>query len=362
VKRLLSHLTAWALILTTLGGSAQTSNLKSDEQVVFYPTSAWQSTDGKWWHVEIHGCVYEYESRGLALAILRKGLALGDVEMTRAQRAVFAERARLFMVDNQRGKQVVIRLGQQTHVLDRSEANGHFSTMLRLSPEEVSKLEQGTGEHVAFEAVMSPGDTRRFGGLIRFLRPEGWAVISDIDDTIKITEVTDSSATVRNTFLEPFRPVPGMARLYSTWERANAGFFYVSASPWQLYLPLSEFARTNGFPAGCFQMKLFRLKDGSRSHVLEDPEQYKPGVIEAILKRFPNRRFVLVGDSGERDPEIYAAQARRHPRQVARILIRNVTQQNADAPRYRQTFRDLPRDLWEVFEDPAAVTDDKATR
>ena len=346
---------ASAAILMALECRAQTSNLKSDEQVVFYPACGWQSNDGKWWHVEIHGCVYELEGRDLALALLRKGLGLGDVEMTMAQRAVFAERVRLFMVDNQRGKQVVIRLGPQAQVLNSTGPNGHFTATLRLSLEEVHELKVSAGGTFEFEAIMPPGDGRQFKGLIRFYPPEGWFVISDIDDTIKITEVNDSSATMRNTFLEPFRPVPGMVELYREWERAKAGFFYVSASPWQLYLPLSEFVRSNGFPDGNFQMKVFRLKDGSMTSILEDPEKYKPGVIEPILKRFPNRRFVLVGDSGERDPEIYAALARKYPQQVARILIRNVTRQNAGAPRYEKTFGGLPRSLWEVFEDPAAA-------
>ena len=355
MKRLSFQFIAAVMILLALRVGAQTSNLRQDEQVVFYPSCAWQSGDGKWWDVEIHGCVFEHESRGLALALLRKGLALGDVEMTAAQRAIFAERARLFMVDNERGKRLAIALGNQTHILDASGPNGHFRTTLRFSAEEAIKLRGNTGDTIEFQAILPAGDARKFMGVVRFCRPDGWLVISDIDDTIKVTEVTDSSATMRNTFLEPFHPVPDMAGLYREWEKAGAGFFYVSASPWQLYLPLAEFVLSNGFPRGTFQMKVFRLKDGSMASIWEDPEKYKPGAIEPILKRFPRRRFVLVGDSGERDPEVYAGLARKYPQQVVRILIRNVTRESAAAPRYQKTFRQSPRDLWEVFEDPAAV-------
>jgi len=355
VRRLRFQFLVCFASLIASAGSAQTADLNSDEQIVFYPACAWPSRDGKWYHAEIRGCVYEPESRGLALALVRKGLDLGDIEMTPAQRAVFAERARLFMVDHERGKQVVIRLGKQTHFLGKSGANGQFTETLRLSKEDVNELLEAAGGEVEFAAVMPPGDTRQFKGSLRFYRPEGWFVISDIDDTIKITEVTDSRATMRNTFLEPFRPVPGMADLYTAWKQAQAGFFYVSASPWQLYPPLSEFVRSNGFPAGVFEMKMFRLKDSTITSILEDPRKYKPDAIEPILKRFPGGRFVLVGDSGERDPEIYAGLARRYPQQIARILIRNVTREAADAPRYEPTFRNLPRDLWQIFEDPATV-------
>src|SRR5258706_32177 len=109
-------------------------------------------------------------------------------------------------------------------------------------------------------------------------------------DCIKITEVRDRNDMLRNTFLEPFKPVPGMSQVYRAWaERTQAQFDYVSASPWQLFLPLSEFVRSNGFPAGTFYLKNFRLKDKSFRSLFQDPEKYKPAVIEPLLKQFPNR-------------------------------------------------------------------------
>jgi phosphatidate phosphatase APP1 len=149
-------------------------------------------------------------------------------------------------------------------------------------------------------------------------------VISDIDDTIKITQVRDRRATLRNTFLRPFEPAPGMAEFCQNLARSNhAEFHYVSASPWQLYLPLAEFVRSNGFPSGTFVLKKFRWKDRSFLSLFADPEKYKSAVIEPLLKRFPNRRFVLIGDSGEL-PEIYAGReeisAANRP-----SLIRDVT-------------------------------------
>jgi hypothetical protein len=345
-------------VLSSWAAPEPTSDLSNDEQIVFYPACAWESSDGAAWHVEVRGCVYELEGRGFALALLREGLALKNVELTAAQETVLAQRARLFMVDNQRGKRVVIRLGKQTHVLRPSEPNGHFSEILRISKTEMESQVTGPlsiSRTAKFEAVMRAGDERRFMGEIQFFDRAGWFVVSDIDDTIKVTEVKDTRAALRNTFAEPFRAVPGMALLYQQWACSNAGFFYVSASPWQLYLPLSDFMRSNGFPAGDFQMKSFRLKDRTRLNLFEDPETYKLREIEPILERFPTAHFVLVGDSGERDPEIYAALARRHPKQVARILIRNVTRQDAEAARYQEVFRGLPRQTWEVFTDPSAV-------
>ena len=62
-----------------------------------------------------------------------------------------------------------------------------------------------------------------------------------------------------------------------------------------------------------------------------------------------SRRFVLVGDSGERDPEVYGELARRHPRQVTRILIRDATDEPGDSTRFEAAFRNLAPGLWRVF-------------
>ena len=82
---------------------------------------------------------------------------------------------------------------------------------------------------------------------------------------------------------------------------------------------------------------------------------YKRAVISPMLKMFPDRRFVLVGDSGEKDPEIYGELARNHPGQIVRIFIHNVTKEGQEAPRYKAAFRELPASLWQVFDDPAEV-------
>jgi phosphatidate phosphatase APP1 len=145
---------------------------------------------------------------------------------------------------------------------------------------------------------------------------------------------------------------PGMPELYRGWAGENVRFHYVSASPWQLYQPLAEFLAARKFPAGTFHMKLFRLKDRTALNLFGAQEDYKRGVIEPLLKRFPHDRFVLVGDTGEQDPKIYAGLARDYP-QVSRILIRSVAGETAAD--YRQTFAGLAADRWQVFRDPAEV-------
>jgi phosphatidate phosphatase APP1 len=79
-------------------------------------------------------------------------------------------------------------------------------------------------------------------------------------------------------------------------------------------------------------------------------------VIEAILDRFPERKFILVGDSGEHDPEVYAALLRQRPEQILKIYIRNVTREDEGNERFRAVFEGIGSDRWQLFEDPKALS------
>lgn len=354
-----------AILLLASAACAQTSDLKRDEEIIFFPTMANRTTDGTAWELEIRGCVYEPEKRRLAVAALREALGLKGVKLTRTEQALFAERARLFMVDHERGRKIVVRLGERKVTLDESRSDGRFFARFDISDAEVQKLrEKRTNgiDRITFEAVLPARDRRVFHGEISLLEPEGITVISDIDDTIKITEVMDRNATLRNTFLRPFEPVPGMAEAYQHWAQTpEMHFCFVSASPWQLYAPLADFVRVSGFPDGAFVLKEIRVKDKSLFNLFGDPETYKRGAIEPLFERFPQRRFVLVGDSGERDSEIYGTLARRFPEQVTRIYIRDVTGESADAERYRRAFRDVPQEKWQIFREPREIMAELST-
>ena len=337
------------------------SQIKADEVVVFYPTYAHQVDNGRAWSVEIHGSIFEPEegslTREATLGLLRRSLGLtrgqGDTEL-------FKKRARAFLVDNERGKRITVRLGGEVYEAGTSEANGHFRATLKLPAAEVQRLLSASpagNDWLAFQAVTRPGDRRRFAGRAQLIAPKGLSVISDVDDTIKISMVTDRRALMRNTFLRPFKPVEGMSAVYREWAGAGAAFHYVSASPWQLYGPLSEFRRVQGFPRGSFHLKQFRLKDASALELFASQEGYKSKVIEGILADFPDRRLILLGDSGEQDPEIYGALARKHPDQIVRILIRSVDGSGKEHPRFQAAFEGIPGDRWRVFRDPDELGD-----
>lgn len=341
-----------ALAAGTAGGQ-DVSPIKRDEVVLFYPTFARQEDGGRTWKAAVHGTIFEPEERSLARSVLVTMLRESvPRRLSPDEEETFRRRVRLFLVDSERGKTISVRVGPAVHRVGTSGADGHFRGEIRLSDQQASGIlaDRRPGDRwIAFSAVTRPGDLRVFAGRVQLVAPEGLSVVSDIDDTIKVTDVRDRRELLANTFLRRFRAVPGMAAVYGSLAQGEAAFHYVSASPWQLYPALADFVGEAGFPAGTFHLKSVRLTDASVSSLFGTQEEFKTREIEGLLAAFPQRRFLLVGDSGEQDPEIFGRMARKHAEQVRAVWIRNVTRETADSPRFREAFRGLPPTQWLVF-------------
>lgn len=329
----------------------RTSNLKSDEEARIFPAIA--RRDGERWRLRVHAWVYEPEERSAgrlaAIEGLRKALGLPDEAM---ESDIFRARARAFLVDNESGKTLIVRIGAEEHALTATGSNGHSETDLEL---DAAGLRPDAAGWVAIDVVPREGDPRRLGGAALLLADTGTSVISDLDDTIKISEVRDKQALLTRTFLREFEAVPGMAEVYRRWADTGAAFHYVSASPWQLFDVIGSFVQAADFPAGSMHLKSFRWKDSSFFSLFEDPQAYKRPILRDLIGRSPGRRFVLVGDSGELDPEAYGATYREFPDQVTAIFIRDVSGEARDAPRYATAFAGVPPDRWAIFSDPAVL-------
>jgi phosphatidate phosphatase APP1 len=331
---------------------APQSPIKSDEEVVLYPMSAWLGDDGRTWQIPLHGMIFEPEERSWRRALFVKLVKEAwPADLTADQSRRLAARLRLFLVDAERNKAISVSIGQRTFAAGTSAADGHFQATVAMPRDTLPPLSGASSAPpwLDVRAVTRPNDPRVFVGRIQLVPPEGLSVISDIDDTIKITQVRDRKAALANTLIHEFRAVPGMAEFYRGLAERGAVFHYVSGSPWQLYRPLSEFRASAGFPEGSFHLKSVGFSDSSLLDLVGSQEGYKTKAIEAILRTFPRRRFVLIGDSGEQDPEIYAALARRHAGQIAAIAIRNVTAEPADSPRWQTAFSEVPASRWLVF-------------
>ncbi|GAV53376.1 hypothetical protein ZYGR_0AI06600 [Zygosaccharomyces rouxii] len=156
-----------------------------------------------------------------------------------------------------------------------------------------------------------------------YIKPQGFGLISDIDDTIKHTGVTgDKRSMFRNVFVQDFSSwdVENVSRWYRTLrDSRDVDFFYVSNSPMQLYNTLQEYIGTN-FPWGPIFLKQY--SGNLLSSIWSSSADRKLGSILQILQDFPQKKFFLVGDSGEQDFEAYVSAFLKFPDQVAGIYIR----------------------------------------
>jgi phosphatidate phosphatase APP1 len=338
--------------------SQPATDLASDERLVLLPSHASFDAERKVWRVHVRAWIFEPEAGSVTRRALKAAVqAAIDVPDTPEARQRFERRISPFLYDNERGKTVAVRIGKQDQTLGLTDKDGQVAGTFRISAEELTKVRKEPGNGPAFvpvQAVFSKGDRREVRGRVQIIAAEGLSVISDIDDTIKVSNVTDKRELLANTFHRPFRPVVGMPELYRALRERGAVFHYVSASPWQLLGPLEDFRRKNKFPAGVFHLRRFRLVNVKSLDELTNA-RLKQQTIEALLREFPRRRFLLFGDTGERDPEIYGDVARKHSGQVRGIFVRNVTKESPTGERLRKALRGIDAERWALFEDAGAV-------
>jgi phosphatidate phosphatase APP1 len=170
-----------------------------------------------------------------------------------------------------------------------------------------------------------------------------------------LSYVTDHKKLFESSFFKDFVPVDGMPELYQQWQIQGAKFHYVSSSPWQFYEPLDEFMQAHGFPEATMSLKKIRFKDETFFNLFKSATKTKPQAINAIIKKYPDRKYVLLGDSGEKDAQVYAQIANEHPEKISKIYIRNVNGAENLEILYEMVFDGLPRDLWQVFEQPKEI-------
>lgn len=167
--------------------------------------------------------------------------------------------------------------------------------------------------------VFIPAEAAKFG------------VISDVDDTIIQTGVTSRFKwqVVKNTIFkraEKRIPLEGAADFYQKLKNGKSGndnnpIFYVSHSPWNLYRYLEVFLEKNNFPKGPILLRDF-VNPLAKKYKPEKPQKQKE--IINILKTYPEMPFILIGDSGEHDSDIYIEIAEAYPERIHAIYMRSV--------------------------------------
>ncbi len=338
-----------------MSGLLRNNPVRRDEHAMVFDTTAWFDESNQTWTVPIHGWL-----RGTARSVVRKAAiaqllkSTYGLETDDTTTQNFDRRTQLFLHDNVRGRRLQVRIGKETYEIPPSDRHGHFQRELVLDAKTVDQSSRHGTLPVA--VVLQEGDPRSFSGEVHLIQPEGISVISDIDDTVKNTCATDRKEMLERSLFRDFEAVPGMAKAYRAWAKAGASLHFVSSSPWQLYEPLREFLTASGFPDASYHLKDMHLTDRSFLNIFRPGTETKPAQIVPLLQAYPRRRFVLVGDSGEKDPEIYGDMARRAPEQIARIYIHNVTGEKASTERFQRAFAGVDRAIWDLFTDPETLS------
>lgn len=307
----------------------------------------------------VHGRVSMDGRVPLGKRLLLKGLQRAmEITAEELSSDTFRERIDGFLASPGRKRRIVLEIsGEQYTVQKKSSSNGSFWELLNLN----SIHQNGSSSWSVPIQLCRQADPispqSKVLGTLHMVPPKGISVVSDIDDTMKLTETTSRRRMLANTFLRPFAAVEGMPELYQAWQQTGSDFHYVSRSPWELYVPLSDLCKSSGFPEGSMHLRYFRVRDEMFKRLRPVRRSLKVSIIADLLQRLPQRRFVLVGDSGERDPEIYRFLAERFPDRVAAILIREITNAAVTGRRLKK-LKSLPAQIEvTVFRQPEQIKD-----
>ncbi len=280
-----------------------------------------------------------YQSYGSDNHLYVLGRALEHEGVNLKQKGVFSalkNSYKQFATDELRHTKLRVTLPDNRVFYTKTDAEGYFKIdqkveglgalansegwmQLVVSFDDLSKDIVVMGDNEFSCEMLIPSSTTEYG------------VISDIDDTILHTGVASllKWRLILNTIFKNVKkriPLEGAPELYQKLHQGISGkaanpMFYVSNSPWNLYHYLETFVRDHLFPKGPVLLRDFRTP----FEKTPKPElPHKQHEIRNILKTYPALKFVLIGDSGEHDVDIYLEIAREYPDQILAVYLRSV--------------------------------------
>lgn len=192
--------------------------------------------------------------------------------------------------------------------------------------DEVIPVDLAPGTHTL---IMRAADSRGTSEATLFIvDPESrFGIISDIDDTVMVTALPRPLLAAWNTFVldEHARvSTPGMPVLFQRLasQRPSTPVIYVSTGAWNVAATLTRFLSRNLFPSGALL-----LTDWGPTHdrLFRSGREHKRDSLARLAREFPQMRWLLVGDDGQHDEELYGEFASAHPQNVAAVAIRQLS-------------------------------------
>jgi len=335
--------------ITSAEEEAKTDSQSHQQEIkaVFYDSYGYLKDEQ--WHIPVK--IWLSEDLGSIRKLTLKGIRklikheVDIEELTAQHKSIFFSTAEDFVRDSRSNKTVSIRFKNDPSAaiyqlkdnegnLIESDRNGIVDSNIVLSINVATQLLKAQNSRLDILEIEIFSDEVMGSGRIRLVSEHGVSIISDIDDTIKDTQIPTGHKTVLiNTFFKEFKAIDEMSERYKKFP-PETSFHYVSGAPWQLYRPINRFLYQNpvDFPFGSIHMKNVRTNfseletysDISKLMQGNATQDQKLQQINQLLKHFPKRKFIFFGDSGEYDPDVFQQFLKSHPHQITKVYIRDI--------------------------------------
>lgn len=282
--------------------------------------------------------ILPYRGYGTAEQLWIKGRVLQDENITPRKKddplwKNVLNMYRRFETDEIPGIQIQANIGeQQCHAETNKEGFFEFKIGLQQRPNTLWQPIQL--EILSDDYPLEPKQTE--GEAIVVSENTEFGVISDIDDTVVYTAATDLFKMIRIAYLgneQTRQPFEGVANFYHALQQGSTGqagnpIFYVSSSAWNMYDLFDKFMSLNDIPRGPILLRDIEL---SPANLLSfEHGSHKREQIDPVLEQFPDLPFILIGDTGQQDAEIYRTLAQEHPERILAIYLRDVVPDNKE--------------------------------
>ena len=303
--------------------------------------------------------IINFQSYGSATRLYVRGRAIEDENIDLDQKGIFnlmKNTWKRFETDEIKNAPIKITFSNGESVEGVTDGDGYY-----LIDENITGLQYLANEEgwVKFELSFTNTNLKREvilqnrfpGEMLIPSENAKFGVISDIDDTILHTGVVSSLKwkVILNTMFKRATKriqLEGASDFYSKLHQGKTGqeanpIFYVSHSPWNLYRYLELFLKTNNFPKGPI---LLRSMASFRMRHKNDEKPQKQREISNLLKAYPELPFILIGDSGEKDGDIYQEISSLFPGRIKAIYLRSVnhSKRMARIENLFSDFKDIP--------------------
>jgi len=323
-----------------------TGCVDENEYVTLFPSYAFRDSNSSEVVLKIRGWIYESDAN-IATRFTFLSLLQTQIEEEVEEPADIQKRIDPFLTQSESGEEISIQIGANFYDLKPSSGSGNFEGEIRMSEAEyLNVLEtQDRNSSLRYRVILTEEDTRNIEGSLPLIAEDATLVISDVDDTIKISEVyLSESRLLANTFYNRPKPVPGMVQRYQDLKEqyADVSFFYVSGSPKQLFDTIESFIVDNGYTEGAVYLREFVLSPvASELYDFFDANasyKHKVEAITSIIDDFPLANVILIGDTGEKDPEVYSYIQKQYPSQIQTVYLQNVSDENLSNSRFKSLF------------------------